>query len=194
MSELEYDPHDRCDYGTEYSETSDRSGRGVLLALLSPSVALLIVTIFVAVTYLGVNDVSEYESQAIAVVTMQNEITSRWNQTVDEFNATDVISQSDHVVLFSTSLDSVRGLITDSQAVINRWNEIEAPDKHVNSYELGLEALMATQDGLILLEEYFQSSIDTRIAGQLQAGEASDKLLYAAELWRAAADMAALEG
>ena len=37
------------------------------------------VTIFVAVTYLGVNDVSEYESQAIAVVTMQNEITSRWN-------------------------------------------------------------------------------------------------------------------
>ena len=50
------------------------------------------VTIFVAVTYLGVNDVSEYESQAIAVVTMQNEITSRWNQTVDEFNAADVIS------------------------------------------------------------------------------------------------------
>jgi hypothetical protein len=144
--------------------------------------------------HLGVNDVSEYESQAIAVVTMQNKITSRWNQTVDEFNATDVILQSDHIVLFSTSLDSARGLITDSQAVINRWNEIEASDKHVNSYELGLEALMATQDGLILIEEYFQSSIDTRIAGQLQAGEASDKLLYAAELWRAAADMAALEG
>ena len=50
------------------------------------------VTIFVAVTYLGVNDVSEYESQAIAVVTMQKEITSLWNQTVDEFNAADVIS------------------------------------------------------------------------------------------------------
>ena len=85
-------------------------------------------------------------------------------------------------------------MITDSQSVINRWNEIEAPDKHVNSYELGLEALMAMQDGLILFEEYFQSSIDTRIADQLQAGEASDQLLYAAELWRAAADMAALEG
>ncbi len=152
------------------------------------------VTIFVAVTYLGVNDVSEYESQAIAVVTMQNEITSRWNQTVDEFNTADVISESDHIVLFSRSPDSVRGLITDSQSVINRWNEIEAPDKHVNSYELGLEALMAMQDGLILFEEYFQSSIDTRIADQLQAGEASDQLLYAAELWRAAADMAALEG
>ena len=52
----------------------------------------------------------------------------------------------------------------------------------------------AMQDGLILFEEYLQSSIDTRIADQLQAGEASDKLLYAAELWRAAADMAALEG
>jgi hypothetical protein len=28
----------------------------------------------------------------------------------------------------------------------------------------------AMQDGLILFEEYLQSSIDTRIAGQLQAG------------------------
>jgi hypothetical protein len=52
----------------------------------------------------------------------------------------------------------------------------------------------AMQDGLILLEEYLQSSIDTRIADQLQAGEASDNLLHAAELWQAAADMAALEG
>jgi len=52
----------------------------------------------------------------------------------------------------------------------------------------------AMQDGLILFEEYLQSSTDTRIADQLQAGEASDKLLYAAELWQAAADMAALEG
>lgn len=175
-------------------ESGDRFGRGVLLALLSPSVALLIVTIFVAVTYLAGNGISAYESQAIAVVNMQNEITSRWNQTVDDFNDTHVTSQPEHIALFSTSLDSVHGLITDSQAVINRWNEIDVPIAHENSYQLGLEALMAMQDGLILFEVYFQSSIDTRIADQLQAGEASAKLVYAAELWQAAAEMAAIEG
>ena len=53
---------------------------------------------------------------------------------------------------------------------------------------------MATQDGLILFEEYFQNSVDTLVADQIRADAATAKLVYAAELWRAAAEVAAGEG
>lgn len=179
---------------TKNPESSDRFGRAFLLAVFSPTVALLVVTIFVAFTYVSSNGVSEYESQAIEVVSMQNDITVRWNETVDTFNATDVTTQDEHVTLFTLSLGSVHDLITDSQAVINRWNEIDVPDEHLSSYLLGLEALMAMQDGLILFEEYFQNSLDTLVADQLRAETAEAKLVHAAELWRAAAAAAATEG
>ncbi len=175
-------------------ESGDRFGRGFLLTVFSPTVALLIVALFVAVTYASSNGVSEYEKQAIEVVSMQNDITVRWNETVDAFNDTIVTSQGEHVTLFTLSLGSVHDLITDSQAVINRWQEIDVPDKHLSSYLLGLEALMAMQDGLILFEEYFQNSIDTMVADQIRAERAEAKLVHAAELWQAAADTAATEG
>ena len=174
--------------------SSDRLGRAFLLAVFSPTVALLAVAIIVAVTYANNNSVSEYEKQAIEVVSMQNDITVRWNETVDTFNDTIVFSQGEHVTLFTLSLGSVHDLITDSQAVINRWKEIDVPDEHLSSYLLGLEALMAMQDGLILFEEYFQNSIDTLVADQIRAETAEAKLVHAAELWQAAADAAAIEG
>ena len=38
------------------------------------------------------------------------------------------------------------------------------------SHGIGLEALKATQDGLILFDIFFQSSIDTLVADQIQSG------------------------
>lgn len=171
-------------------------GRFFLFAIAGATVAMLMATVMLAVLFGSdglAGGLSEYEKQAIEVVAMQNEITGRWNQTVDMFNGSYVTSQRDHIVLFTASLDAVHDLITDSQAVINRWREIGVPDENVVSYQLGLKALMATQDGLILFEQYFQSSVDTLVSDQLQAENASAKLVYAAELWQAAADMAATE-
>ncbi len=87
------------------------------------------------------------------------------------------------------------GITLISMSGIGRASD-EGSSNALTSWTPDIKQIMndAMQDGLILFEEYLQSSIDTRIADQLQAGEASDKLLYAAELWRAAADMAALEG
>jgi hypothetical protein len=164
------------------------------MALFSPTVALLVVTVFVATTFVGDRGFSEYETQAFEVVGMQNDITGRWNEMVDTFNSMDVTSQREHVILFSLSLDSIHDLITDSQAVINRWGEIDVPNQHLASYQLGLDALKATQDGLILFEDYFQNSLDTMVADQIRADDATAKLVHAAELWKAAADAAATEG
>ena len=175
-------------------ESSGRSSRAFLLAVFSPIVALLVVTIIVAVTYVSSNSVSEYEKQAIEVISMQNAITEQWNQTVEMFNGSYVTSQREHVELFTASLIAVHDLITNSQAVINQWVEIDAPNKHLSSYQLGLQALMAMQDGLILFEVYFQNSIDTLVADQFLAHDASAKVVYAAELWQAAADEATKEG
>lgn len=184
------------------SETKRRGansifGRAFLFVTAGATVALLIASVFLAIVFgSGGPDagLSEYEKQAVEVISMQNEITARWNQTVDMFNGSYVMSQREHIVLFTASLDSVDDLITDSQAVIIRWTEIDVPDKHVTSYQLALQALMATQDGLILFEEYFQNSVDTLVADQLRAETATAKLVYAAELWQAAADVAAGEG
>lgn len=178
----------------------DRNGkfsRAFVLVMAGATGAMLIATAILLIAIgsgYGDAQLSEYEKQAIAVVAMQNEITGRWNRIVDLFNNSDVTSQRDHIVLFTASLDSVHDLITDSQAVIDEWTEIDAPGEHVSSYQLGLEALMAMQDGLILFEEYFQNSVDTLVADQIRADAATAKLVYAAELWRAAAEVAAGEG
>ena len=172
-------------------------GRVFLFAVAGATATLLIATTILAVSFgPGGSDtgLTEYENRAIEVVSMQNEITERWNETVDMFNGSHVTSQQEHIVLFTASLESVHDLITDSQAVINQWTEIDVPDKHVSSYQLGLLALMATQDGLILFEEYFQYSVDTLVADQIRADAAEAKLVYAAELWQAAAEVAANEG
>ena len=171
-------------------------GRAFLYVVTGVTMVGLIATVFLATTFGSSgpgSELSEYEKQAIEVVSMQNEITLRWNQTVDMFNSSDVMSQQEHIVLFTNSLDSVHDLITDSQAVINQWTEIDVPDRHVSSYQLGLEALMATQDALILFEEHFQNSVDTLIADQMGADAASAKMVDASKLWQAAADMAATE-
>lgn len=169
-------------------------GRAFLFAIGGATLALLIGTVFVAVVGSRSGGMTEYERQAIDVVSMQNDITVRWNETVDMFNASEVASEREHIVLFTSSLDSVGVLVTDSQAVINRWRDLDVPDSHVTSYQLGLEALLATQDGLILFEEYFQNSVDTLVSDQIQADYASEKLAHAAELWKAAAEIAATEG
>ena len=183
-------------------ETEKRNTKSVLSRVNLASAAVATTALLIASVYLGVfiwssgqgTTLSEYEKQAIDVVSMQNKITARWNQTVDAFNDSTVYTQEEHVVLFSTSLDSVHDLITDSQAVIDQWIEIDVPSEHASSYQLGLQALMAMQDGLILFGEYFQNSIDTLVSDQIRAEEASAKLVYAAELWQAAAEVAATEG
>lgn len=182
---------------TEKQNTNSALSRASLASAATATAALLVASVYLAFFIWSGGQsttLTEYEKQAINVVSMQNEITVQWNQTVDAFNDSTVHTQDEHVVLFSTSLDSVHGLITDSQAVIDRWIEIEVPNEHASSYQLGLQALMATQDGLILFEEYFQNSIDTLVADQIRAEEASAKLVYAAELWQAAAEVAATEG
>jgi len=57
-----------------------------------------------------------------------------------------------------------------------------------------LDALRATQDGLILFDEYFQNAIDTLVADQIRSDEASVKLVHAQDLWSQAAAAAANEG
>lgn len=155
---------------------------------------LLIATAYFATGYERGDNLSSYERDAIEVVAMQNAITGDWNETVEMFNGFNVESQREHIILFSLSLDSVHDLITDSQSVIERWKEIEPPEKHITSYEIALDALMAMQDGLILFEEYFQNSLDTMVADQIRADDASAKLTNAKELWRRAAEAAASEG
>jgi hypothetical protein len=125
---------------------------------------------------------------------MQNEITDGWNGMVDTFNTASVTSVDDHVILYTLSQETARVLISDSQAVINRWQAIDVPEGHTVSHGLGLDALRTTQDGLILFDEFFQNAIDTLVADQIRSDEASVKLAQAQELWTQAAAAAASEG
>lgn len=174
--------------------TGGKTGRAFITFVAGATFALLIATAYFATAYERGTGLSQYEIDAIEVVAMQNDITSRWNEAVEAFNDSTVVSPQDHVALFSVSQETVRVLITDSQAVINRWNDIEVPAAHTGSHELGRAALMATQDGLILFDVYFQNSLDTMVADQLKAEEAAAKLVYARDLWEQAAQAAANEG
>ncbi len=171
-----------------------RFSRTFLTIISTLMFGMLIGSIFIATSYEKGDGLSVYEREAIAVIAMQNEITDGWNEMVDTFNASTIASEADHVVLYTLSQKSARALISDSQAVINRWSAIDVPEEHVVSHALGLEALRATQDGLILFDEFFQNAIDTLVADQIRSDEASSKLIYARELWAKAAAAAANEG
>jgi hypothetical protein len=171
-----------------------RFGRTFLTVISTLMFAMLVSAIFLATSYEKRDGFTTYERDAIAVVAMQNEITDGWNSMVDTFNASTITSQNEHVVLYRFSQDSARALISDSQAVINRWRAIDVPDEHSVSHDLGLEALQATQDGLILFDEFFQNAIDTLVADQIRSDEASLKLAHARDLWQQAAEAAANEG
>jgi hypothetical protein len=147
--------------------------------------AMLIGGVYFAVGYEKGDGLSTYEREAIAVVVMQNEITDGWNETVDAFNASTITSNADHIELYSMSQTSARTLITNSQAVINRWQAIDVPEAHV-AHGLGLEALKATQDGLTLFDVFFQNSLDTLVADQIRSDEAAAKLAHARDLWEQA--------
>jgi hypothetical protein len=129
---------------------SPRFGRTFLTAISTLMFAMLISSIFIATSYEKGDGLSAYEREAIAVVSMQNEITDGWNGMVDTFNTASVTSVDDHVVLYTLSQETARVLISDSQAVINRWQAIDVPEGHTVSHGLGLDALRTTQDGLIL--------------------------------------------
>jgi hypothetical protein len=171
-----------------------RFGRLFLTVLSSLMFGMLIGAIVIASSYEKGDGLSSYEREAIAIVVMQNEITEGWNNMVDTFNTATVASENDHVVLYSLSQETARVLISDSQAVINRWRAIDVPDEHTVSHDLGLQALQATQDGLILFDEFFQNALDTLVADQIRSEEASEKLIHARELWAQAAEAAANEG
>jgi hypothetical protein len=173
---------------------SPRFGRKFLTVISTLMFTMLIGAIFVATSYEKGDGYTGYEREAIAVVSMQNEITDGWNNMVETFNVATVLSEEDHVVLYTVSQDAARVLISDSQAVINRWQAIDVPDEHAVSHGLGLDALRATQDGLILFDVFFQNAIDTMVADQLRSEEASVKLVHAQELWTQAAAAAANEG
>ncbi|MBN4064798.1 hypothetical protein JYU04_03580 [Dehalococcoides mccartyi] len=175
-------------------KSTGRFGRTFLTVISALMFTMLISAIFLATSYEKGDGLSGYERDAIAVVAMQNEITAGWNTMVDTFNAASITSQDDHVVLYSLSQITARSLIADSQAVINRWSAIDVPEDHAVSHGLGLEALRATQDGLILFDEFFQNSIDTLVADQIRSEEASEKLVQARDLWAQAAAAAASEG
>ncbi len=174
--------------------STPRFGRKFLTVISTLMFAMLIGAIFVATSYEKGDGYSGYEREAIAVVSMQNEITSGWNEMVDTFNIATVLSEDDHVILYTVSQDAARVLISDSQAVINKWQAIDVPEEHVVSHGLGLDALRATQDGLILFDEFFHNAIDTLVADQIRSDEASVKLVHAQDLWSQAAAAAANEG
>jgi len=175
------------------SETG-RFGRTFLGVISILTFAMLIGGVYMATSYEKGDGLTTYEREAIAVVAMQNEISDGWNNTVDEFNASTITTNQEHLLVYSISQKLVRILITDSQAVINRWKAIDVPEEHVASHQLALDALMATQDGLILFDVFFQDSIDTLVADQIRSDEAAAKLVYARELWDRAAEVAATEG
>jgi len=174
--------------------STPRFGRKFLTVISALMFVMLIGAIFVATSYEKGDGYSGYEREAIAVVSMQNEITSGWNEMVDTFNIATVLSEDDHVILYTVSQDAARVLISDSQAVINKWQAIDVPEEHVVSHGLGLDALRATQDGLILFDEFFHNAIDTLVADQIRSDEASVKLVHAQDLWSQAAAAAANEG
>ncbi len=175
-------------------ESKPRFGRAFLIVISTLMFGMLIGAIFMATSYEKGDGLSVYERQAIEVVAMQNEITDGWNTMVDEFNVATVASEDDHVVIYSTSQQTARVLISDSQAVINQWMAIDVPEEHAVSHSIGLDALRTTQDGLILFDEFFQNAIDTLVADQIRSEEASNKLVHAQELWLQAAEAAANEG
>jgi hypothetical protein len=176
------------------SSTNGRFGRTFLRVITVLTFAMLISGVYLATSYEKGDGLSVYEREAIAVVVMQNSISDGWNETVDLFNASSITTNQEHLLVYSISQESVRILITDSQAVINRWQAIDVPAEHAVSHQLGLDALKATQDGLILFDVFFQDSIDTLIADQIKSGEAAAKLTYARDLWEQAAVVAATEG
>jgi len=176
------------------AESKSRFGRAFLTVISTLMFGMLIGAIFMATSYEKGDGLSVYEREAIEVVAMQNDITDGWNQMVDQFNVATVASEADHVALYSTSQATARVLISDSQAVINRWMAIDVPEEHVVSHSIGLDALRTTQDGLILFDEFFQNAIDTLVADQIRSEEASSKLVHAQELWLKAAEAAAQEG
>lgn len=180
--------------GSSNDKSNARFGRAFLTVISTMMFGMLIGAIFLATSYEKGDGLSTYERQAIEVVTMQNDITDGWNTMVDTFNVATVSSESDHVALYSASQDTARVLISDSQAVINRWMAIDVPEEHAVSHGLGLDALRTTQDGLILFDEFFQNAIDTLVADQIRSEQASDKLVHAQELWAQAAEAAAREG
>jgi hypothetical protein len=178
----------------EITKPTDRFGRLFLMTISVLTFAMLLGGIYLTTSYEKGDGLSTYEREAVQVISMQNEITDGWNETVDTFNAASVLSENDHVVIYTISQTSARALIADSQAVINRWRAIDVPEEHLASHDLGLEALKATQDGLILYDVFFQDSLDTLVASQIRSEEASAKLVHARELWQQAADLAASEG
>ncbi|MBT3996441.1 MAG: hypothetical protein HOF01_11660 [Chloroflexi bacterium] len=171
-----------------------RFSRTFLTVISTLMFGMLIGAVFLATSYEKGDGLSGYEREAISVVSMQNEITDGWNEMVDTFNVASVTSEDDHVVLYALSQQTARVLISDSQAVINRWSAIDVPDEHAVSHGLGLDALRATQDGLILFDEFFQNALDTMVADQIRSEEASEKLVHARDLWTQAAAAAATEG
>jgi len=158
------------------------------------TVAMLIVIGIVVVGNHNSGNLTQYESEALDVVYMQNEITDRWNETVEWFNQSLVTSDDEHIALYSKSVIAARSLAADSQAVIDRWQKIEVPEENMASHQLALEALMAHQDGLILFETFFQNALDTLVADQIQMLEAEAKLTRSMELWKQAEQAALAEG
>ena len=170
-----------------------RFSRTFLMAISIMTFGMLLGGLYFATVYEKGDGLSTYERDAIAVVVMQNSISEGWNEIVEAFETASIGSQDDHVVLYSTNQVAIRAMISDSQAVINRWNAIDVPEEHVVSHGIGLEALKATQDGFILFDIFFQSAIDTLVADQIQSDEAAAKLASARELWQQAAAVAATE-
>ncbi len=158
------------------------------------TVAMLIVIGIVVVGNHNSGNLTQYESEALDVVYMQNEITDRWNETVEWFNQSHVTSDDEHIALYSKSVIAARSLAADSQVVIDRWQKIEVPEENMASHQLALEALMAHQDGLILFETFFQNALDTLVADQIQMLEAEAKLTRSMELRKQAEQAALAEG
>lgn len=158
------------------------------------TVAMLIVIGIVVVGNHNSGNLTQYESEALDVVYMQNEITDRWNETVEWFNQSHVTSDDEHIALYSKSVIAARSLAADSQAVIDRWQKIEVPEENMASHQLASEALMAHQDGLILFETFFQNALDTLVADQIQMLEAEAKLTRSMELRKQAEQAALAEG
>jgi len=154
---------------------------------------ILIGAVFMAISYEQGDGLSGHEHDAISVVSVQNEITDGWNEMVDTFNTAKVTYEDDHVVLYMLSQPRARVLILDSQPVINRWQAIDVPEEHSVSHGFGLDTLGATQDGLILLDAFLLSALNTLVADQIRSDDASVNLTQIRDLCTQAVAAAASE-
>ena len=137
-------------------------------------------------SFTGQQALSPYDQQAIVILASQSTLAGRWNDFLDDFNAPAALTGDEFVQHFGASLVTARMLVNDSQAVITRWRRLEPPAESVASHRFALDAMLATQHGFILLQNFLESAIETGVSDASLVERSQQKLDEAAVLWEQA--------